>query len=61
MTTSREGKSRPEIRESAFPSFRAFAASSRFSITKNSMPGKFFIASAAIGFLDNSGKIIFIP
>ena len=57
--TSREGASRPEIRESDLTSFKAITALSRFSIARNSMSLKLWAASLATG-LFSSGKIIFI-
>ena len=58
--TSREGKSRPEIIESAEPEFKSSVASARLFAGRNSISGNVSVAFFAIG-LFNSGNKIFIP
>ena len=50
----------PEMMESASPRDSISTAWSRESVGRNSMSGKALMASLAVGFLSDSGKMIFM-
>ena len=59
-TTSREGKSMPEMRESAVPLATISAAVSRLSAGRKLISGKAVMACLAMGLVVISGKAISI-